>query len=230
MNTSNKIRHKFPCNIQTIKCLEAQNYTTDEIKNEPMLFGADWSFAIMEGGPITQSIMKELHSAICFDNKVQGCIHDGYNFIIDTRVTMTMKGYYPSIPGFHTDWVPRGKDGQPDLTQIDDNVIHYMCLLSDVESHTCTEFVIDEPELEFDYSSDDAIWTQLDKQINAGNYRTRFLEPNTIISFDQNSIHRASPTVTPGWRFFFRASLLKKKPANEIRNQVQIYAPIGMGW
>lgn len=218
-----KITHKFDYRIETLEYVNDWIDLYNYIRNEPMIFSGSWYFSYENGGPITKSIMNRLRKYLPRNL--------ANNIVIDTRVTHTMKGQYPSIPGWHGDDIPRSTQyGQPYLPSISKDVQHFMVLLSDVESNSCTEFVTDRPELEFDYESEIPIWGQLDQQINAGNYKTKFIRAGELIRFDQNAIHRASPTINPGWRFFFRLSLTHRIPANEIRKQVQVYSNETMGW
>lgn len=216
------MKYKFDQNIKTIGNID-RLATVDEISHEPMIFGGSTSFC---QGKLARKVINFLFEKvpILYAHEAAG------NISIDTRSTMTMKGQYPSIPGWHCDFVPRNEvTGKPELSRIDSKMKHYMCVISSVENHSCTEFVIDSPELEFDYDSVIPIWGQLDTKITTGNYITKFIEPGEIIEFDQKSIHRASPTQNPGWRFFFRLTV-GKRPRNEIRSQVQVYSPIGEGW
>lgn len=211
--------HIFIPNVKTIKTINGLR-TTDELKYEPMLFQADLKFSYENGGPVT----KEVIDSIIDDVNVFTDKH----IVIDTRVTMTMAGTYPSIPGWHCDAVPRSeKYDQPDLSKINSHVKHYMVLLSDVEAHTCTEFVEDVFKTHINKEN---VWGGLHEDIEESNVKTRFIKPGEVIVFDQNSIHRASPTVNPGWRYFFRLSLVDFEPANEIRKQVQVYSPMNGGW
>jgi hypothetical protein len=148
--------------------------------------------------------------------------------VIDTRVTMTMEGMYPSIPGWHCDDVPRSRTtGQPVMHGVNPLVQHFMVILSDQEDAvSCTEFVSKPIKLDIDLTN---VWGSVDKQLTENKPETGFLKQGEIIRFNQEAIHRASPTVTPGWRFFYRASITHRKPANEIRNQVQVYASKN-GW
>lgn len=69
--------------------------SNDEIKNEPMFFNSDLEFAYENGGPITRSFIENLP----LDWKS--------DVIFDSRVHMLMPGWYPAIPGYHHDDVPR---------------------------------------------------------------------------------------------------------------------------
>ena len=106
-------------------------------------------------------------------------------------------------------------------------VQHFMVILSDQETAvSATEFLSNEIELDVDLTN---VWNSVDRQLNEIKPKTEFIKPGDIVRFNQEAIHRASPTITPGWRFFYRLSITHRKPANEVRNQVQVYASEN-GW
>jgi hypothetical protein len=238
------MKFTFTPNIKTLTNVDAVR-TTDEIKNEPMIFSGDARFAHTNGGPLTREITNRLLKHDDFRNVQMFAADEQFKIVIDTRVTMTMPGMYPSIPGWHCDDVPRGKThGQPVLHGINPFCQHFMVILSDQEDAvSCTEFVTRPLELDIDMAN---VWGSVDKQVNnilenqnaynAGRPEeeqikplTKFLTQGEIIRFNQEAIHRASLTKTAGWRFFYRASITHRKPANEIRKQVQVYASTH-GW
>src|ERR1700749_4013133 len=74
----------------------AATVPNEVLKNEPMFFNSDLNFAYEAGGPATRSFIDALP--------------DGWKAepaVIDTRVHMLMPGWFPAIPGFHHDDVPR---------------------------------------------------------------------------------------------------------------------------
>lgn len=203
--------------------------TVEELANEPMIFSGDLGFTREHGGPLTRMILDELPMI---------GRPAGLNVVIDTRITMTMKGAYPSIPGWHGDDVPRAVEyAQPDLRAIDPRVQHYVCLLSNQPTGVSnTEFVTSPLEVDVDPS---AVWKSVDEAVNSEigiepwaekPIRITPINDADIVRFDQNTIHRAAPTHTPGWRLFFRLSVTHRQPQNQIRRQVQIYSPISEGW
>lgn len=70
---------------------------SNAIKNEKMFFNSDLVFAYENGGPITKSFIDNLPE----EWKT--------NSVFDSRVHMLMPGWYPAIPGWHHDDVPRPK-------------------------------------------------------------------------------------------------------------------------
>lgn len=176
---------------------------------------------------MTRHITRKLFDHDMF-RTVQMFSPDDFFVVIDTRVTMTMEGMYPSIPGWHGDDIPRSRTtGQPVLHAVNPLVQHFMVIVSDQPAAvSTTEFVTEPMEVDVDIAN---VWRSVDQHINEIKPETRFIEQGEIVRFNQEAIHRASPTTTPGWRFFYRASITHRKPANEVRKQVQVYASAN-GW
>ena len=197
--------------------------TKKEISNETILFQSDLEYSSRHGGDLTRSIIDQLFKNQLFLTHYK----NNQNVIVDTRSTLTMPGTYPSIPGWHCDDVPRSiRSPQPDLSMVSENVQHFMVLLSDVDNVSSTEFVTEKVMIDVD---PDRVWNSVDQHLNQTKVKTGFLETGLIIRFDQKTIHRASPSLSKGWRLFFRLSLSHKPPRNEIRKQVQVYTTIN-GW
>jgi hypothetical protein len=222
------MKFTFTPNIKTIDTLELPVRDTHAIKNEPMIFSGTPAFAHGKGGPLTKEITKRILDNENFRAVQLFAPTSDFNIVIDTRVTMTMPGMYPSIPGWHCDDVPRSKThGQPVLHGVNPFVQHFMVILSDQESAvSCTEFVTEPFEVDIDLAD---VWGSVDRAVEREKPKTGFLRQGEIIRFNQEAIHRASQTKTAGWRFFYRASITHRKPANEIRKQVQVYASTN-GW
>lgn len=85
-------------------------FTDNEVKNEPMLFSCDRDASIALGGPITKAFLDSLYPEFL----------NHPDFILDTRVHMLMPGWFPCIPGYHHDDVPRNNtNGQPNYDNVD---------------------------------------------------------------------------------------------------------------
>ena len=80
-------------------------YSDDEVKNEPMLFSCNFEYALILGGPLTARFLAALPPEFLMAK----------DLIIDSRVHMLMPGWFPCIPGYHHDDVPRASRlcGQP---------------------------------------------------------------------------------------------------------------------
>jgi hypothetical protein len=206
------------------------NWSVDQIKNEPMFFGAQVGWALEHAGPITKAFL----DAFIRDNEAYygiGNIHE--DFILDSRVHMLMKGWYPCIPGYHHDDVPRsGRDGQPNYHNPEYRSKHCMGL---VNGAVCpTQFAIGESD--FTIPETGIIYKQwhndvVDK-ISSGDLRTVSAPSGVLLYFDDRSWHQGTPAVQDGWRWFGRISWgTFRGSRNEIRKQVQVYLEHPMeGW
>lgn len=191
------------------------------IKNEPMLFNCDYGFAYENGGPITKKVLSH------FPDSWKDCV-------VDSRVHMLMKGWFPCIPGFHHDDVPRTReDGQPNYNTPEYRSEHLMFLAN---GDICaTEFAIGkcdliEPPLgEIIYKK----WhEEIENNIQEGNLLRHRAETDRLIYFNDHAFHQGTRAISDGWRFFLRASCnTNRKPTNEIRKQVQVYLEFPtQGW
>lgn len=204
---------------------------TKLIQQEPMLFGADARFADKQGGPLTDLALLALED-IGVDRK---------DLLVDTRSHMLKPGWFPAIPGWHCDEVPRGKDGQPNIDLIpgclEDRPKHYLIIL---DAGTCAmthfltgtrrsggvimEYGSAEHLLSVDKGS--TVWGHCDSYIRR-RMHPEDIEPalsGHLYEFDQFDFHTATSAKLDGWRWFFRATTKSKRPvANEIRRQVQVY-------
>jgi hypothetical protein len=218
----------FTPNLKDLKIpLDIRVHSHEEFKYEPMFFQSSLKF-VLNNAPSHYSITRYILAHMLLDyNSFLPILDD---IIIDSRITMTMNGQYPSIPGWHCDHVPRGANGQPDFSLVDPKIFHRMIVVSGSESVvSCTEFVTEPVSIDVD---PDNVWNSVDKYCNSNNVKKEKIEQGKIYQFDQMTIHRATACETPGWRMFLRASFnCKSKPVNEIRKQVQVYTPIdNNGW
>jgi hypothetical protein len=212
----------FESGYQTIGTLP--DFTEEEIKNEPMIFSGDAEFCRKHGGPITKDFLARLPLA-------------GYSkVIIDSRVHMLMPGWYPCIPGWHLDDIPRTRaDGQPDHEHPAYKSFNIMSIIGDA---SVTEFIEGKLALKDIGFGEGAVYGKWNAEINRRlgsancDISVRRVVPTNIISFRFGAFHRGVPAVKNGWRFFIRANYnTARKPMNEIRKQVQVYLPTPeVGW
>lgn len=196
-------------------------YPDEVVKNEPMMFSANRRFAYENGGPITRDFISRFSDTIYRKNASE--------IIIDSRVHMSFKpGIFFAIPGYHLDDVPRTrKDGQPEHFKPAYEAQHAMMLIN---SHIApTQFALGKGELD-DVESGEKYYQKWHPQIvdrlNNAKMKKVNAPDRQIVFFDWQTWHQAVPTVKTGWRFFIRASWnTDRKPANEIRRQVQVYLP-----
>ncbi len=193
------------------------------IKNEPMFFNSSVEYAYKKGGPITKGFLDSLPSEW----------EDG---VFDSRVHMLMKGWYPAIPGYHHDDVPRSrKDGQPNYENPEYHSEH-ICGL--VNGAICpTQFAVgraampEVPEGQIIYKT----WHQhVVKQIEIGALKVVECPSIHLIYFDCHTFHQGRAAIAGGFRWFGRISrhtARTKKITNEIRVNANVYLEFPMeGW
>lgn len=188
------------------------------VKEEPMFFNSSIEYAYEHGGPITKAFLDSL------PNK------DIVDYVFDSRVHMLMEGFYPCIPGWHHDDVPRSTaNGQPNYINPEYHSDHILGL---VNGDICpTEFCIGEAEMP-DVDEGEVyyrVWHErLEEFIKAGKLQVVQAANDPIIKFDAHSFHRGQQALKGGWRWFGRVSWNTDRcnnKTNEIRKQVQVYIP-----
>jgi len=211
----------------------AESIPDSEIKNEPMFFNSDYDFAFENGGEITKSFLLSLPH----EWRTQP-------LVFDSRVHMLMPGWYPAIPGWHHDDVPRQKiptgqhfitAGQPDYDNPRYQSDHIMGL---VNASICpTEFAIGECGMN-SVNEGDLVYRQWDSEIRNLLQRGEIYKvespDRTLLNFNCNTFHTGQKAVGNGWRWFGRVSRNTDRVnevTNEIRAQVQVYLEFPMeGW
>jgi len=204
------------------------DWADEIVKNEPMFFNCDLDFAYSNGGPITREFIENLP-------------RDWVNTdpVLDSRVHMLMKNWYPCIPGWHHDDVPRSTPtGQPNYVNPEYHSDHLMGL---VNGHICpTAFLLGNVEVS-DPDINSRVYNVMNNEIESliDRFASRELtvyeaESGRYIQFDCNAFHTGVKAVAGGWRWFIRLSrntARQKTRTNEIRRQVQVYLEEPMaGW
>lgn len=211
----------------------AVDIETEQIKNETMFFNCDIDFAYSMGGEITRSFLDALPQE-WFNGEL----------VFDSRVHMLMPGWYPAIPGYHHDDVPRPEipvgqhfatAGQPDYDNPRYRAEHILGL---VNADVCpTHFAVGEcemPKVEWG----DLIYRKWDAEVKSliekGQMQLIKSPDRQLIEFDCETFHTGEKAVSDGWRWFGRVSRhtdRTKKITNEIRKQAQVYLEFPMeGW
>lgn len=197
------------------------DYPTDVVKNEPMFFNCNFEFAYKHGGEITRNFLLDLPNDWVYTNPV-----------IDTRVHMLMKGWWPCIPGYHHDDVPRSTaTGQPNYKNPEYFSEHLIGL---VNAEICPTRIVNHVLSLSEPDENIRQYEQWHKELEIINPNTYDAESGKYIQFDCNSFHTGTQAVGNGWRWFARLSRntdRQKTITNEIRRQVQVYMenPIA-GW
>lgn len=213
--------YQFNSQIQIGKDLP--EFALKQIKDEPMLFNCNYESAYDLGGELTKTFLDLLSPEFKLAD----------DLIIDSRVHMLMKGWFPCIPGFHHDDVPRErKDKQPNYINPSYKAKHCMALIGDC----CpTEFAIGKsefPEVELD-GKYYKVWHPLVvEKIKNKELQSISAPDGKLIYFDWQTWHQGIRAQKDGWRFFIRATInTGRKPTNELRRQVQVYLDAPMeGW
>lgn len=222
-------RLEFISDIKTLGQMPA--FSMLEIRDEPMLFSCDLRTSRDLAGPIGNAFLDVVRDSGFFEY----CPND-LHLVFDSRVTLTMPGMYPSIPGWHCDDFNRdisaSRFAQPKLADRDKRIRHCMTIVGEGDKPiSSTEFVIT-PSVVVDLDTEN-VWHSLDQHINCSksDIQTRRINNLEVIYFSQDTIHRATPAINGGWRFFGRVSHTYRKPANELRKQVQVFVDINSnGW
>lgn len=169
-----------------------------------MFFNCDYNFAYANGGPITRSFLNQL--PIGWQKEV----------VFDSRVHMLMPGWYPAIPGFHHDDVPRPEipigqhfvtAGQPDYENPRYRSEHILGL---VNAEICpTLFAIGNCVVP-DVEPGELIYRKwhpaIESAIEKGEISCVAAASNKLIYFDCDTFHTGTKPVSNGWRWFGRIS------------------------
>jgi len=211
----------------------ATTISNDAIKTEPMFFNSSFRYAYTHGGAITRSFLENLPSD-WLDS----------NLVFDSRCHMLMPGWYPAIPGWHHDDVPRPEiptgqhfitAGQPDYDNPRYKSEHILGL---VNADICpTEFAIGDCTMS-QVPDGELIYRQWHKEvcslIQNGALELKKAPDRKLLKFDWQTFHQGNVAVANGWRWFGRVSRNTdrvNKITNEIRQQAQVYLEFPMeGW
>ena len=211
----------------------ALNVKNEDIKKEPMFFNADLEYALKNGGEITKSFINSLPK----DWKENP-------LVFDSRIHMLMTGWYPSIPGWHHDDVPRPEipvgqhfisAGQPDYDTTKYFSEHILGLVS---ADVCpTQFASGScimPKIEDNETVYKKWHPEVERLIKNGSMKLDSVKDRTLYCFNWQTFHAGTKAVSNGWRWFGRVSRNTdrlKTITNEIRVNAQVYLEFPMeGW
>lgn len=214
----------------------AEGVENGQIKNEPMFFNSSVAFAWSRGGPITRAFLEALPE--------EWMANDAPPLVFDSRVHMLMPGWYPAIPGFHHDDVPRppipvgqhfATAGQPDYDNPRYRSEHIMGLANaDIAP---TQFAIGEcvmPRVEDGELIYRKWHAEVERLLRLGEMDLMEAPDRRLIHFDCDTFHQGRKAVGNGWRWFGRVSRKTDRAltiTNEIRRQAQVYLEFPMeGW
>lgn len=209
--------------------------TLNEIKNTLSLWNADLEDALKYGGELTRAAIDALD--LKFDRKY---------IIVDTKIHMLIPNFYPAIPGWHTDGVPRGEKldpsfkGKPNIfaqENMSDTRFHLLvtgegCLTQFIDGKIDLE-VPNEPNYDLYKIIDSVVKDHIEHgQLN----ESVFTVPTcTAIEFDWWNLHTGVRAKKHEWRFLIRVTETDHmQPQTDlrqiIRTQQQVYVPENFGW
>lgn len=198
-------------------------FSQDDIRHEPLFFGANLDFAYRRGGPITESFIEALPEG-----------WTGPDVILDTRAHMLQPGWWPCIPGWHHDDVPRGADGQPNYDTPEYRAQHVMGL---VNGDLCPTIYLKPGHVTVPVPPKGAVtygfWHPMISEL--AHARGIMEAPDcTLLFFDTHTWHTGQASKGQGWRWFARATKNTTRPFhNDVRTQVNVYVPVDQlhaGW
>ena len=154
-------------------------------------------------------------------------------YIVDSRVSMLKKGWFPCIPGWHFDEIMRHENGNLDIISTDFNKTHYMMVI-DIGTNSLTEFCAYRFTKDFLLTHNIDNYDSFNMTIYMMESPIKTCKSNTIYQFSSLDAHRGVDCKDSGWRYFIRATANHQREyLNQIRTQTQVYIPfynINKGW
>jgi hypothetical protein len=208
----------------------------EALKNTPGLWNASLDDALKYGGEITRAAIGAMN--LRFDRK---------HIVVDTKVHMLMPGFYPCIPGWHTDGVPRGPElnpagkGAPNIFAQDSMASTRYHLL--VTGSGClTKFLTspltlnipDEPTTDLYKLADGQVRDMFEGRDMCG-FTAESAPSCTVVEFDWWTLHTGVKATKHEWRYLIRVTETDHfTPQTDlrqvIRTQQQVYVPESFGW
>lgn len=203
------------------------------IEAEPMVYDASVHFAWENGGLLTRKFLDELSTI--WECRTGSRWIFAEPFVIDTRVHMLKPGWLPAIGGWHCDSVPRGEDGQPDLSKLrNSDDLHFTMTVATDPELCRVAFAPTPKDVAVIHDPSRSVWARVHDDV------AKIIDPRSVVhvphgkiaEFRRDSLHKANKAETSGWRFFIRASYRPGAATqNKIRRQVQAYIESeGAGW
>jgi hypothetical protein len=152
---------------------------------------------------------------------------------------MLKPGWYPAIPGWHLDAIPRDANNVPDLDHPQCRLMKHWLYTLDSGTGALTAVCNAEASImkTFKPAEGETLWGRhsavIAKAIKNRSVRQTLLASDDLTCIPHDCYHTSTAATGSGWRFFFRASenTLHSGPHNEIRKQVQVYVPTAdSGW
>ncbi|QSM01156.1 hypothetical protein SEA_NANOSMITE_132 [Mycobacterium phage Nanosmite] len=205
------------------------------IEATPNLRRASLPNALLFGGPLIRQCLEQAP-----------IVGDREHILVDAKVSMLMPGWWPAIPGWHTDGVPRysvtdktvtpANWGKPSLPlQAERHLEGYMPRYHTIHvGNDCpTEFLDGLLRLPIDHDEDEEMYAEMTRKINGcSTLRTLKAPEGQWMSWDWWNIHQATQATRRGWRLLIRVTESDMPPVDSdfIRAQNQVYVPKEFGW
>ncbi|MBB5167115.1 hypothetical protein [Mycobacterium sp. AZCC_0083] len=210
------------------------NVDYELLEATPNLRRASLHNAVLFGGPVVRQALES--APIVGKHK---------HVFVDTKVSMLMPGWWPAIPGWHTDGVPRysvndksvtpANWGKPSLPlQIDRHFDGYRPLYHTlhVGNDCATEFVQGVMRLDIEHDEDEQMYSEMTRKVDEKGFIAYRAPVGQWLTWDWWNIHQATQATERGWRVLLRITESDQPPADEdfIRTQNQVYVPREFGW
>lgn len=226
------MKFTFSQNAITVHDKIVENIPGEAVESTPVLRRSSLENALLFGGPLMRELLEQV--------PLKG---DKSYITVDTKVTFLMPSWYPAIPGWHTDGVPRGEELLPDAkgkprldkqNELKESAPHYHVISVGLDSPT--EFISQPFELDIENFDNSDLYKELTQKVNPL-VNNKELSVTSIsdawVSWDWWNVHRAIPAESTGWRLLIRVTesdVLKARVKDFIRPQSQVYVPVEFGW
>ena len=205
--------HQFSPSFHPISHIDALPLAS-VLRKEQQFYQSSMEFVAEKGGSIAREFIAKL--PFKYDD----------NVLVDVRVHSLQDGYYPAIPGWHLDWLPRTNKGADPIV---DRIPDYDHVVLIVAETSLTEFLAEDlllglpPTKAFEYAN---FIINLGRH-KLGPYKTTHVNSGDMVQFTSRDWHRPSPAEGNEWRLLIRASRIDhKQPVNRLVDQAQVYIPI----
>lgn len=203
------MKYSFNSNHSVVEVTQG-HYSIGELEKEQGMYSATPDFCREHGGPVTNHLLDLVPQDYLDEATSRGLYPN-----IDVRVHRLYPGSFPAYPGWHCDAQFRETYfGQPrvERTELSD---HLICTISsdvaDKEGISHTEFIDEDIELSIDqYSAEEGepFWGLVNEQMDKiYPVNSSLMQDGELTRFDCWTLHRATPAIKRGWRFFFRVAM-----------------------
>lgn len=171
---------------------------------------------------------------------------DRPHILVDTKVSMLMPGWFPAIPGWHTDGVPRDNRGgylkgrpsmarQQELSEDGESPIFHLMVLGVPNT---PRFLADALDVPLANGENRRLYNELTDYVNEQDrsvLNSVGFTTDQWLTWDWWNIHTAQPSENRGWRLLIRVTESDIPPSDPaktdiIRRQTMVYSPINFGW